>query len=83
VLITYPGGRPSLDWYCHCSVLPASPALLADLQAKGAAEPLLLLDESSRRRWFPQAAVLGQAQGFSLVSPQQQPQNGAAAAQKN
>ncbi|MFN7900692.1 MAG: ArnT family glycosyltransferase, partial [Synechococcaceae cyanobacterium] len=22
VLITYPGGRPSLDWYCHCSVLP-------------------------------------------------------------
>lgn len=82
VLITYPGGRPSLDWYCHCSVLPASPALLADLQAKGAAEPLLLLDESSRRRWFPQAPVLGQAQGFSLVSPQL-PRDDAAAAQKN
>lgn len=70
VLMTYPGGRPSLDWYCHCSVLPASAAQLADLQAKETATPLLLLDEPSRSQWFPQAPVLGQAQGFSLVSPQ-------------
>ncbi|MFN9693573.1 MAG: ArnT family glycosyltransferase [Synechococcaceae cyanobacterium] len=70
VLIAYPGGRPSLDWYCHCSVLPATPALLADVKAKAAGQPLLLLDEPNRRTWFPHAPVLGQAQGFSLVSPQ-------------
>ena len=68
VLMAIPGGRPSLDWYCHCAVLPASPALLADWQAKGGAQALLL-DAPSRRRWFAAAPVLGQAEGFSLVGP--------------
>ncbi|MFN7898932.1 MAG: hypothetical protein ACK5N0_04585, partial [Synechococcaceae cyanobacterium] len=69
VLMTFPGGRPSLDWYCHCAVLPANPALLADLQAKGTAA-VLLLDGPSRRRWFAEAPVLGEAEGFSLVVSQ-------------
>ena len=36
VWIAAPGGRPSLDWYCHCAVLPASPARLTELRALAA-----------------------------------------------
>ena len=37
--IAAPGGRPSLDWYCHCAVLPASPARLAALRAQAGPGP--------------------------------------------
>ena len=86
VLITFPTGRPSLDWYCHCSVLPISSSQLADIKTRGTAA-FLLLDEPNRRRWFVDAQVLGQASGFSLVRVQPPQANigggTSAAAQKN
>ncbi|MEB3199319.1 MAG: glycosyltransferase family 39 protein [Synechococcaceae cyanobacterium] len=72
VLSSHPYGRPSLDWYCHCQVLPQSAEQLSQhLQrsAGSAAAPLLLVDEPTRLALLPQATVLGRAEGFSLLQP--------------
>lgn len=82
VLTSYPYGRPSLDWYCHCQVLPRTPQQLRqDITASRLSPqeaPLFLLDDASRRALLPQAAPLGQAEGFSLLRAAAVP-----AAQKN
>ncbi|MDF2388565.1 glycosyltransferase family 39 protein [Nostoc ellipsosporum NOK] len=67
VYTSFAYGRPSLDFYCDCKVIPAS---LPVLQQMWQSNSYLLLDQASLKTINLTASqVLGTAEDFTLIAP--------------
>jgi 4-amino-4-deoxy-L-arabinose transferase-like glycosyltransferase len=66
IYTSFPDSRPSLDFYSDCKVIPTS---IADLQDKFSYQSYLLVDnEALRKMNLKQSKIIGEANGFKLIS---------------
>jgi 4-amino-4-deoxy-L-arabinose transferase-like glycosyltransferase len=60
-------GRPSLDFYCDCKVIPATEQVLQQTLVKNS---YLLLDKATLEKLnLPTSQILGAVENFSLIAP--------------
>jgi 4-amino-4-deoxy-L-arabinose transferase-like glycosyltransferase len=66
IYTSFPDGRPSLDFYCDCQVIPTS---IADLRDRFSHQSYLLVDHNSLRKMnLKQSKIIGEAKGFNLIT---------------
>ncbi len=67
IYTSFPDGRPSLDFYCDCQVIPTS---IADLQDRFSHQSYLLLDHDSLQKMnLKESKIIGETNRFTLISP--------------
>ncbi|RCJ34158.1 glycosyltransferase [Nostoc minutum NIES-26] len=67
VYTSFPYGRPSLDFYCDCKVIPATVPVLQQMWAN---KSYLLLDNTTLKKInFIGSTVLGTSEDFTLIAP--------------
>jgi 4-amino-4-deoxy-L-arabinose transferase-like glycosyltransferase len=67
IYTSFPDGRPSLDFYSDCKVIPRS---IADLQDKFVNKSYLLVDNDTLQKMnLKESKIIGESEGFKLISP--------------
>jgi hypothetical protein len=66
IYTSFPDGRPSLDFYSDCKIIPTS---ITDLQNKFSHQSYLLVDnETLQKMTLKQSKIIGEAKGFNLIT---------------
>ncbi|WP_318780930.1 glycosyltransferase family 39 protein [Dendronalium phyllosphericum] len=67
VYTSFPYGRPSLDFYCDCKVIPATMPVLQQMWSE---QYYLLLDNTTLKTIkLTGSKAIGRTEGFTLISP--------------